>query len=114
MNVKYSASNAGNRNRKEKLMNVDTNKLVNLLLDQFWHKQCEILPDYKPPHAHCDAKPTVQIKFQGTSYPLFLRYSRGPKQGYFWDIYGDDMHSIEVAILALSRAPVPSSIVQLT
>lgn len=37
----------------------------------------------------------------------FLRYSKGPRQGFFWDAYGDDFLSPELALLALLQAPVP-------
>jgi hypothetical protein len=47
-------------------------------------------------------RPTCVVKL-GRS---FLRYSHGPRQGYFWDAYGDDMHTPERALLALLRAPV--------
>lgn len=53
----------------------------------------------------------MQVRYNdGTEYPPFLRYSCGPKQGFFWDIYGDDMHSVELAIIALSNAPYPRSV----
>ena len=86
-------------------------RLVGLLLDQVWHAQCEIVPDYMPPFPSPDTRPTVVVRHNnGTEYPAFLRHSRGPRQGFFWDIYGDDMQSVELAILALSRAPYPCSV----
>lgn len=85
--------------------------LMGLLLDEPWHQQCDIIPDYMPPSPRPDTRPSVQVRFNdGTEHPPFLRYSKGPKQGYFWDIYGDDMHSIELAVLALSQAPAPRSV----
>jgi hypothetical protein len=39
----------------------------------------------------------------------YLRYSAGPKQGHFWDAYGEDYLSPELALLALVQAPVPPS-----
>lgn len=78
------------------------------LLDQPWHEKCEIIPDYMPPYPQPDTRPTVQVRYNdGTQYPPFLRYSRGPKQGFFWDMYGEDMQSVALAILALSKAPTP-------
>lgn len=38
----------------------------------------------------------------------YLRHSCGPQQGFFWDIYGDDMQSVELAVLALHQAPYPT------
>ncbi len=83
-------------------------ELIKLLLDQEWHKKCEIIPDYMPPYPNEDTRPSVQIKYNDESeYPPHLRYSKGPKQGFIWDMYGDDMLSVELAIIALSQAPYP-------
>jgi len=82
-------------------------KLIKLLLDQEWHEKCEIVPDYMPPFPSPETKPIVVVKYPNPHKDTFLRYSVGPLQGYFWDIYGDDMHSVEIAIVALSRAPIP-------
>lgn len=96
---------------KETVAHVNAAALVRLILDQAWHQQCEIIPDYMPPKPLPDTRPSVQVRFNdGTQYPPFLRYSKGPKQGYFWDIYGDDMQSIELAVFALSRAPAPRDV----
>jgi hypothetical protein len=93
---------------------VDTQRLVELLLDEPWHTQCEIIPDYMPPHPHQDTRPSVVVKHNnGTEYPAFLRYSQGPSQRFFWDTYGDDMLNIELAIIALSKSPYPRSVAPL-
>jgi hypothetical protein len=64
-----------------------------------------------PPFPREDTRPTVVIRHNnGTEYPAFLRYSCGPKQGFFWDSYGDDMQEVELAIVALSQAPYPRSV----
>ncbi len=90
---------------------VDGAKLASLLLDQQWHKHCEIIPDFMPKFPHEDTRPTVQVRFNdGSDYPPRLRYSYGPKQGFFWDSYGEDMQTVELAVLALSQAPAPSSV----
>jgi hypothetical protein len=83
------------------------NELVKILLDQTWHKECEIIPNYLPPHSTKDTRPAVVVKFPNKHEATFLRYSCGPKQGFIWDTYGDDMLSVELAIIALSQAPVP-------
>ncbi len=84
-------------------MDIDVQRLIALLLKQPWHKRCEIIPDYMPPYPKPSTKPKVVIHC-GES---FLRYSKGPAQGFFWDCYGDNFQSIELAIIALSRAPYP-------
>lgn len=82
--------------------------LRDMLLDQLWHKRCDIIPDYMPPFPQEYTRPTVQIRYNdGTDYPPFLRHSRGPRQGFEWDIYGDDFQNVELAVLALSQAPYP-------
>lgn len=90
-------------------------RLVDLLLDQPWHKNCEIIPNYMPPYPTKDTKPTVQVCCRNNpEHPAFLRYSRSPKQGFFWDVYGDDMQSAELAVIALSRAPAPVNVGPIT
>lgn len=99
----------------KKSMEVNLKRLIDLLLDQPWHKDCEVIPDYMPPHPSPDTRPSVVVRHNnGTAHPAFLRHSRGPKQGFFWDIYSDDMQEIELAILALSQAPYPRSVSPLT
>jgi hypothetical protein len=89
------------------LFNLD--RLVSAMLDTMhgnqnhWIHLVEIIPDYMPPFPSKDTRPTCVVKFKG----LFLRYSAGPRQGFFWDAYGDDMHCPEMALLAVVQAPVP-------
>ena len=89
----------------------NTMKLIGYLLDQPWHQKCEIILNYMPPYPTPDTRPSVQVCYNnGAEHPPYLRHSRGPLQGYFWDIYGDDMLNIELAILALSQAPAPVNV----
>lgn len=83
-------------------------KLLALLLTQHWMHECQIIPDYMPQFPREDTKPTCQVCFTndgGTQW--FIRYSNGPLQGYFWDIYGDDLHSPEMALIAISKSIAP-------
>ncbi len=83
-------------------------RLVSYLLDEPWHQKCDFIQDYMPPHPSKDTRPAFVVRFNdGTEYPPFLRYSRGPKQGWGWDIYGDDLQNAELAVIALSQAPAP-------
>lgn len=94
---------------------IDASKLASLLLDESWHENCEIIPDYMPKYPSKDTRPTVQVRFNdGSKYPPMLRYSKGPKQGFFWDIYGEDMQTVELAIVALSQAPTPRDVGPIT
>lgn len=84
----------------------DVHNLVGLLLRCKWHRECEI---------------TV-VKRDGRPYECFvywhdpdkperrlgLRHSAGPSQGFFWDMYGDDMQSPELALIGLSKAMHPA------
>lgn len=84
-------------------------KLVNLLLTQVWQHQCQIIPDYMPNFPREDTKPTCVIRHSsGENEYQFLRYSNGPLQGFFWDMYGDDFGSPEMALIALSQCPPPT------
>src|ERR1035438_1513715 len=77
--------------------------LVTLLLDQPWHQDCEIIEGYMPPRPGNDTQPKCVVRF--SPFKCFLRYSKVPKQGFFWDIYGDDMQTVELAMLAIHQAP---------
>lgn len=80
-------------------------QLVELLLYQPWHEQVEFIADYMPPYPQKDTRPKFVIRYKPAE--AFLRRSCGPKQGFFWDMYGDDFQTAELAVLALSQAPAP-------
>lgn len=61
----------------------------------------EVVKGYMPEHP----LPTTQPRCVVRSGEWFLRHSKGPRQEYFWDSYGDDFLSPELAILALYEAP---------
>jgi hypothetical protein len=85
--------------------------LLDTLLDDMfgnlhpWRRHAEIVPRYMPPHATPDTRAKCVVRWGSE----FLRYSAGPRQGYFWDMYGEDFHTPERALLALLSAPVPPS-----
>lgn len=98
----------------------DLKKLVDCFLEDnsgnrdIWRRQCEIIVDYMPPHPTRDTKPTCIVRIQKPEEShiphndhLYLRYSKGPAQGFFWDIYGEDFQTPELAFRALLEAPVP-------
>jgi len=89
----------------------DPQKLINLMLTEHWMHECKIIPDYMPPYPSADTRPTCQIHYiYKDGSDTGLRFSNGPLQGYFWDIYGDDFRSPELALVALSQAPPPTRI----
>ncbi len=51
-------------------------------------------------------------EFQVRLGKSYLRHSRGPRQGHFWDIYGDDYQSPELALVALLQAEPPMWLVK--
>jgi hypothetical protein len=77
--------------------------LLEYLLPFEWQRKCYIVPDYMPPFPDKDTKPIVVIRYDD----VFLRSSHGPSTGTFWDVYGDDYHTPELALLELSKAPPP-------
>ena len=103
----------------KKNIGIDVEKIVEYLLDQQWHNNCLIDSHYIP--KGCRGKEdedehayVAVIYDNGTEYKPKLRYSKGPKQGFFWDIYGDDMNSVELAIIALANAPAPVNVGPIT
>lgn len=82
--------------------------LAEMLDDQYgnrnaWLKLVSIEPKYKAPYAAQSEAPKCVVRC-GNS---FLRYSQGPRNGYFWDCYGDDFLRPELALLSVLQAPVP-------
>jgi len=75
--------------------------------DPDWRKDAVIIEDYMPPYPRPDTRPAVVIRHGSGGHQWFLRYSRGPRQGHFWDNYGEDYLNRELAELALSQAPPP-------
>lgn len=97
---------------RTKLLEGELTELKRLLFKEMpWTDRCEIIPAYMPRFPMPDTRPSVQIRYNsGSDHPPFLRHSRGPLQGYFWDIYGDDFQSVALATIAISRAPPPRSV----
>ncbi len=87
------------------LQNTDMNweGVLKYLLPFKWQRECCIIPNYLPPFHDPDQKPIVVIR-HGNS---FLRHSGGPHTGTFWDVYGDDFGTPELALIELSKAPPP-------
>lgn len=108
---KYHHQSGPSELRAELVAMIDAAKLADLLLMERWKGQCEIIPDYMPPLPNKDTRPKLVVRIRydgyGEEHYSYLRYSCGPRQGFFWDIYGDDLMSVELAILALHQAPTP-------
>lgn len=85
----------------------DVGRLVETLLKgnsgPSWRREVEIIPAYMPPFPQPTTRPSVAIRHG----KRFLRYSVGPRQGFFWDVYGDDFQTPELALLALCQAEAP-------
>lgn len=86
-------------------------KLIRLLLTQHWMHECRIIVGYMPPNPSPDTRPSCQVHCTNDSGSEWrLRYSNGPLQGYFWDSYGEDFHSPELALIAISQSPAPPGV----
>jgi len=85
-------------------MNFELETMRKHMWCSWWHARVEIIPDWMPNFPRDNTKPKLVVRY-GESY---LRHSAGPKQGFFWDIYPDALHSEELAIIAVSECPTPS------
>lgn len=90
----------------------DMKRLVNLLLTEHWKHHCQIIPDWMPNFPKSDTQPKCVVRYYNPENETqqFLRHSRGPLQGYFWDVYGDDFDDLTLALVALSQASAPSNV----
>lgn len=82
-------------------------KLIESMLDienNVWRGEVMIKVNHKQRNGPAGC--VVQIRNS------FLRYSKGPMQGYFWDVYGDDFLTPELAILSLMQAPIPPFLIE--
>ncbi len=93
--------------------------LATLLDDCFgnvdaWRKHASIVVDWMPRFPQPDTKPICVVRIRGVRQDneSFLRYSKGPRQGFHWDVYPDHMLTPEVALVALLSAPVPPWLVK--
>ncbi len=89
---------------------IDPGTLLAIMLDEDrypWRKRVEIVPEYMPPNPDKDTRPRCVVRYTGGEEEGFLRYSKGPKQGHFWDLYGDDYVTPERALLAILDCPPP-------
>lgn len=68
-----------------------------------WRKFAEIIPEYRRKYGKPEDPPLCAVRW-GDSY---LRYSKGPGQGHFWDLYPDDYLTPSLALLALLEAAPP-------
>lgn len=79
-----------------------------------WRYGAEIVEGYMPPFPREDTKPRLVVRYtyeaDDRTRSLFLRYSAGPRQGFFWDSYGDDMMTVPLAFKALVEAPTPPNL----
>ena len=80
-------------------------RLLATLIDQRdyhdggWRNDAEIITQMLP--AYGCSKVVVKCG------DVYLRHSKGPRQGHSWDTYGDDYQTPELALIALLSAPPP-------
>jgi hypothetical protein len=68
-----------------------------------WMDNVAIIAKWLPQFPTTDQEPRCVVRYRD----LYLRFSKGPRQVYFWDIYPDDMLTPELALWALTHAPIP-------
>jgi hypothetical protein len=89
--------------------------LIKYMLREPWHRYCQIITNYMPRRPKKGERPTIRIRFDdGTGHESWLRHSRGPLQGFGWDIGGDDFQCVALAVIALSEARSPPSLCPLS
>lgn len=108
---------------------VNTKRLIELLHNQEWHKDVEIIPDYisKGDKKKENPKQYAYVAVQyndGSEHPPCLRIMpqggtfTSPNSrilnGFFWDIYGSPFGSVEEAIIAIAKAPKPYNVASQT
>lgn len=71
---------------------------------QNWRREAEIIP--------VTSASEGTAKWVVTMGSWFLRHSKGPRQGHFWDSYGDDYHTPELALVALLEAEPPAWLIK--
>jgi hypothetical protein len=82
-------------------------RLIRCILPCAWQWHCQIIEGYMPPFPNAETLPKCVIQYKYKDRTCFLRYSAGPRQGYFWDVYGDDFQTAELALIALHNADCP-------
>lgn len=91
---------------RQPIENIDLRKLVNQLLTQHWQHEC-LIELTNPRFGNLQPKLTISWAAPGATDRSYLRHSRGPGTGTFWDVYGDDFHTPELALIQLSKAYPP-------
>jgi len=79
---------------------LDINLIIKELFKVGWYYECDIIVNY----IQLD-KPICVVKHRPRD--VYLRYSKGPGTGTFWDVYGDDFLYPELALVELAKAPSP-------
>lgn len=77
-----------------------------------WMRLAVIVPEYMPPYPDDKTRPSCVVRVSHGDEPdpdnwSYLRHSSGPRQGHFWDCYGDDYLNPNLALIALLKAPPP-------
>jgi hypothetical protein len=91
-----------------------------LRLDQWeyhWRRNLVIVPNYMPPYPRKETTFRCVVKFECSdlsNLAIFLRHSAGPRQGFFWDLYGDDFYNVNLALMACLEAPPPPAALKVT
>lgn len=83
--------------------------------DDAWRSLAEIVPNYMPLYPGKDTQPSAVVRVQVREPDAVLGefvYLRAGRCSLFWDVYGDDFHTPENALLALLEAPIPGQLLK--
>lgn len=75
--------------------------------EDWWKRYAVIIPDWMPKYPRNDTTPICVVRFCSS----YLRHSKGPRQGHFWDSYPDDYHNVGLALRALFEAPIAKELI---
>lgn len=71
--------------------------------ENIWIRDCNIFKDDKN---------NMIVSHDSKDGVCYLRFSKGPHQHYFWDCHGDNFLTPELALIALSKAPIPYCLIK--
>lgn len=85
------------------LKEVSMDQLVRQLTeDKPWLKDVDLVYEERRDYGN-----VLVIRYKGRESTVYLRHSKGPRQGFGWDVYGDNMLNPALALLAIIDAPPP-------
>lgn len=89
----------------------DLGRLVSNLLIHEWQRHCVISKTKLTGRGFGTIPLKLVVSYTSNDGVVkYLRHNKGPLPWYFWDTYGDDFLSPEVALIAISKSPPPPNV----